>query len=240
MVDNIKKKCIVNYVTSNAWYPAGQKRLIESLQEMKFDGDTIMLNEKNFTKCPKHSKIPYAFKVFAIQEAKERGYDLILWMDASFWAIKPLDKVFKLLEDVGCIMQAAGEWSGHWCSDISLEKFGINREDAFSIPMYSAGLTGLNMKNETAVKYLEQWLSYAKDGTCFKGNHRNIDHCESKDDRVQGHRHDMSVGSILAYRLKMKLQPVHSLFSVVGWYKKPESYSHLEDSVCFCARGGVR
>lgn len=234
------KKCVVNYVTCDFWFPAGQQRLIESLQEMKFDGDNIMLDERNFTKCPKHSDIPYAFKVFAIQEAKDRGYDLILWVDASFWAIKPLDGIFKLMEDEGCAMEDADIWLGRWCSDIALEKFRISREEAFKIPMYSAGFTGLNMKNKKAIKYLEQWMNYAKDGICFRGKHKNINHCESDDDRVQGHRHDMSVGSILAHQLKMPLQPCHSLFSVgFGWYKKPESYSHLKDNVCFCARGGV-
>lgn len=240
MRGNPMRKCIVNYVTNDFWFPKGQQRLIESLQEMKFDGDNIMLDERKFTECPKHSDVPYAFKVFAIQEAKDRGYDLILWMDASFWAIRPLNNVFKIIEDDGYIMQDADEWLGHWCSDIVLERFGIGREEAFNIPMYSAGLTGLNMKNEKAVNYLEQWVRYAKEGICFKGNHRNIKHCVSKDDRVQGHRHDMSVGAILAHQLKMTFQPCHSFFSVVGWYKKPESYLHLEDSVCFCARGGVR
>ena len=146
------KKCVINYVTSNAWYPAGQRRLVESLGDMRFDGDIIVLSDKEFKDCSSNSNIPYAFKVFAIQEAKNRCYALILWMDSSFWAIKPLDNIFKLLENEGCIMQAAGEWLGHWCSDITLERFGSSRQEAFKIPMYSAELTGLNMRNENAVK----------------------------------------------------------------------------------------
>ena len=231
------KKCIVNYISSTPWYPSGQERLLESLKDVNFDGDVLAFDDVNFKDCPSHSDVPYAFKPYVITEAKNRGYDLILWLDASFWAIKSLDSIFKLMEEKGCAIQAGGEILGLWCSDIALKKFGISREEAIQQYISATGLLGLNMKNEKSVEFLNRWLAYAKEKICFKGDWRNVNHSVSNDDRVQGHRHDMTVGSFIINQLKMPLQDCHTLFSTVGFYKKPESYKHLPSSVCFCARG---
>jgi hypothetical protein len=230
------KKCVVNYVTSTPWYPAGQARLVESLKEMGFDGDILTFDDTNF-KCPTHDDTPYGFKPYVMLEAKNRGYDLILWLDASFWAIRPIDSIFEIMERLGCAIQAGGELFGYWCSDIVLERLGITREQAFQIYISATGLLGLNMQDAKSVEYLRQWYDYAKEGITFRGAWRNVDHCVSKDDRVQGHRHDMIVGSFIIHQLKMPLQDCHTLFSTVGWYKQPESYNHLPPSVRFCARG---
>jgi hypothetical protein len=203
------RKAVINVCTNNGGYPQGQKRLAETIKDADFYGYV----GEHKVGAPPHNKIPYAFKPFAIEHLRKKGYDLVLWCDASMIAVKPLFELFKIIELDGYLMEESGHYLGRWCNDKALRNMGITREQAMKIPMYSAGMTGLNLKDETAIKFLDDWLNFAKDGETFVGDWKD-------------HRHDMSVASFLAHKYNMKFQRGGTYLSYIGKaYGKPSETS---------------
>ena len=110
-------------------------------------------------------------------------------------------------------MQKDGNRIGSWTHDKCLEKYGLTRDEAMKMSLYTAGCTGLDFSNETSLKYLSMWKEAAEDGESFLGAWKNKAQQLSKDPRCVGHRHDMSVGSIIAHQLGMKFQKPWSIFT---------------------------
>ncbi len=198
------RECIINY-SEGHWYPRGQARLVKSLASIKFAGDILLFDKSMIKGCPTHKESPYAFKYWIFNCARKKGYDYVLWLDSSFWAIKSLSPLFNRIATTGYVLQMSDSFRlGNWCSDIALETLGYSREKSFSMIMHDGGLIGLHMHNERALNFLQQMIKYSLDGKSFQGAWKNTNHLISKDPRVLGHRHDMSVGCMVADRLSMK------------------------------------
>lgn len=193
------KRAIVNLVSDTAAFIDAQNRLRKSL-EGKFHGEFFGFVGEKSVGAPPHIENPYAFKIYAIQRVREEhGYDQILWLDASVYAVKPVDEIFDRIQKLGLFMEEAGHYAGTWCSDRTLEYFGITRDQAMIMPMYSAGFSGFDFRNPKAQEFFAEWKESMLNGQ-FKGgwNNPGPSFPESKDQRCQGHRHDMTCGSIIA------------------------------------------
>jgi len=194
------KLAIVNLVTEKSVYIEGQKRLMESLTtDGEFTGDFFGFIGEETVGAPPHSENPYAFKIYAIEELKRKGYDIILWLDASIYAVKPIQPVIDFLIQKGIFLETAGHWTGSWCNQHTLDYFGITREEAMKMPMFSAGFIGFDFKNPISIKFFEEWKKSMEAG-CFKGDWSN-------------HRHDMTCGSIIANK-----QGLLKLYSQGGYF----------------------
>lgn len=190
------KRCIVNLATSKYW--EGQKRLQQSVKDYQVN---TFQNEVQVN-SPFHNDNPYAFKIYAIESMLRAGYDQILWLDASVYAVKSPKPVFDWIDHYGYFMEEAGHYVGQWCNDRTLEFFGITREEAMDMPMFSAGFVGLDFRNETAAAFFSRWKSAMLNGM-FKGDWSN-------------HRHDMTCGSIIAHQMGLKFSPGGTYFAYVG------------------------
>ena len=199
------RRCIINYA-DGGWYPRGAARLYESLTD-RFNGEWISYDSNIAPECPVHQVVPYAFKFWMFQRAKDLGYKNVLWLDASFWAIKSLDDLFTEINDVGYVFQQSRHPLGVWCSDVALQKFHISRESSLKINMHGGGFIGLNFNNGKARVFLNEMIELSKDGMSFQGSWTNENQEVSTDKRVKGHRHDMSVGTMLAKRMNMVAVP---------------------------------
>lgn len=192
-------RCIVNVSTGG--YVGGLDRLGERVQ-----GENLLVWRDCWpTHSPSHSQVPYAFKCYAIDEALQRGHDVILWADASIVPVKPLEPLWQLIETQGYWIANNGWNTGQWCCDSALEPLGITREAAFGIPHPVAASFGLDFRHETARKFFRQWFDLAKDGRAFRGPWRNDQGQASPDTRVLGHRHDQTCMGVIAHRLGMRL-----------------------------------
>ncbi len=234
----MNKLCIVNYITNDTWHPKGQNRLKESLELVNFNGDLLLLNNENLS-CMPHKKVPYAFKLYALKEAQKKGYTKILWVDASFWAIKNVDHILYDLISNRILVQSSGYPLGQWASDICLNKMGVSREKSFSLDLFSGGFIGLNLEDPNVLNFFNEFYRYAIEGTCFKGAWRNQNNEVSKHPKVSGHRHDMTVGSILMNQMGFNIQPNNKYFNYYSWYKKYKSEMDLS-KVYFVCEGGPR
>lgn len=208
-------KAIVNVSTNQ--YSKGQKRLENSLKG-RTDADFLGFKSESEIGSPLHRDNPYAFKIYAIENALNKGYTQILWLDSSAYAIANVEPIFNLIKRNGHFMEEAGHWADKWTNDRTLEYYSLTKEDASKIPLYSAGFTGLNFNNETTVTFFEMWKQSMLDGQ-FKGDWSN-------------HRHDMTNASIIAHKLGMKYQPCGKYFQ----YAAPNDTPN-QKTVIFFAQG---
>lgn len=203
----MSRKAIVNLVSPIERYIYGQQRLANSFHDVVGWHGVIDLNlimDETTIGSPRHTDNPYAFKIYAIQKMRLLGYDQVFWADASVVFVKHPKPLFDWISDKGFFFEHAGHMVGNWCKDETLEYFGITREEAMSMPMFSAGLTGLDFKNPIAVEFFNQWERSMIDGQ-FKGG-------------WDIHRHDMTCGSIIANKMGLlkDFSDAGNLFAYVG------------------------
>jgi hypothetical protein len=198
------KRCIIN-VAVGGWYPRGQQRLERSIHQHGFQGDFLAWEGKYPPGSPPHAELPYGFKSYAFTEAVNQGYETILWLDASCWAIKPLELLFDHIEQEGHVFSYEGWWAGQWLKDQALANMSISRDDALKVPLLGGMFMGIHLMHERSRKWLEQFITICQNGMTLPGQPRNVDHCVSQDDRCLGHIADQAVASILAYRLGMEI-----------------------------------
>jgi hypothetical protein len=165
---------------------------------------------------------PYAFKPFAMEQARKSGFDIIVWLDASMVVIRALDTLMYEVAEVGHWFPLDGWPTGEWCSDAALELLKITRDEAFQIPTLAAGAMALDLRHPWSSAFLSDWLELCRLGA-FRGPWTNENHEASKHPRVRGHRHDMTCASVLAWRAHMKLTEQPKFYSV-GDSKRPESF----------------
>lgn len=212
------KRAIVSLGNSTGNYMIALQRLSASLQG-KWDGGFFAFTSEEQVGAPPHRDNPYAFKIYAIDAVRRKGYDQILWVDASVYAIRPVQPVFDLIDRDGYVMQEAGWLVGQWCNDKALMYFNVTRGEAMKMPMYgNAGLLGLDFRKEISVAFFSRWKSAMLNGI-FRGSWSD-------------HRHDMSCGSIIANQLGMKYQAGDQLLQ----YASPEA-PVLNQSIVFKAQG---
>lgn len=212
---------IVNAATEV--YKPIQDRLRKSLK--RYGGD-VNFAPYEVTK-EVHLDNPYAFKISCMEQHKGN----VLWLDASCYAVRPIKAVFDIIQRDGYFMEQAGHYAGTWTNDFTLDYFGLTRDEAMKIEMFSAGFTGVNFNSPIGIEFFRRWKASMEAG-CFKGNWSNSEQTESRDPRCEGHRHDMSCASIISYRLGMKYQRGGTYFQYGAPDDKP-----INKTVCFYLQG---
>lgn len=154
----------------------------------------------------------YAFKPYALREAYRMGMRYLLWADASVWALKPIEPIFRKIKEDGHLffhngyaVFHEGHSIGEWCRDSALPKLKLTREESLKMPEITTSFFGLDMGRFDSQIFLEDWLAYAQDGETFVLEPRTNDKGQcSSDTRVKGHRYDQTAASVLVERLGMK------------------------------------
>ncbi|NGX57955.1 MAG: hypothetical protein K940chlam3_00856, partial [Chlamydiae bacterium] len=105
---SIKDKCVICYVTCNKKgernYIRGLKYLKKALKKIKFEGHLIYyiggypgLNRGRLL----YADVPYAFKTFLFEEAKDMGYHQALWLDSCCVPLRSITPLFEHIEMKG-------------------------------------------------------------------------------------------------------------------------------------------
>jgi len=206
---------IVNFSTGQ--YIRGQQRLKASIQGYP----TLMFTNYSEIDSPTHAESPYEFKIHAIKKALLKD-NIVLWCDSSMYRVGDLSRIEKIIQDDGYFMEEAGHYVGRWTNQHTRNYFKLTEQETIQgtggMIMFSAGLLGLNLQSEVAMKWFYQWEQSALAG-CFKGDWSD-------------HRHDMTAGSIIAQRLGMKYQRGGQHMAYIG-----EGYSDPEPGVIFYLQG---
>ncbi len=220
------KHCIVNF--SDYAFLKGQERLIKSLKDFNYQGDIITFNSFEQVGSKSHQEVPYQFKVYAIEKARQMGYDVVLYCDASLFAVKDAMPVIYHIIDKGYLMEFCGFSAGQWSTDICLQEFGLTRDEAMNVPMHSAGFTGINFQNQLANEFFNKWLKSAQEEISFQGAWNNLQKQCSQDERCLGHRHDQTTASIIAHQIGM--ERINPYFMQYKW----EGVPLKEETIFYC------
>lgn len=192
-------RCIISVGTGH--YSPFIARMHAHLDKL---GDTS--ERKFFTKLPKgspeHHRNPYAFKIFAINEAVQAGHTSILWLDSSIIPVSSLEPLWQRIASEGHYLWRSGFNVAQSCNDRCLAYFGITRDKAEKMPEVAAGVVGLDLLKLKPAMLLDQWHDAMLAG-CFKGS-RTHNPKESSDPRFLFHRQDQSALSCAANLLKME------------------------------------
>ena len=212
---------------STGIYAKGHARLLASLQSVGCSVPVVSWVNQLPPGCPLHAQVPYAFKTYALRAAQAMGYDVLLWLDASMLAVGSLEPLFQHIEEHGHRFELAGHWLGWWSTDAFLRHHKLSRDQAMTIPMFSAGFAGLDLRHPQSAEFLRRWHAMAQDGVSFIGPWQD----SGSDPRYKGHRHDMSAGSLLAHQLGMPLsgEPRFMVYDIYTPNPGPE--------VCVFCRG---
>ncbi len=217
---NGAKRCVISLGIGRKAYIDCLIRLEESLKRSRFQGDFLVWSDELPAGSPTQLEAPMAFKGFCFNEARQRGYDEILWIDAPIVAIRPLDSLFGLMNRHGYITFTNNhdQVLGQWCSDEVLARHLLSRDEAMEITEVPTSVIGFDLKTEVGNQFLNRWHSILTDGLTCRGTQEPINSIEdyyaitwnqngrvSPDPRVRGHRHDQTAAGIVSYQ--MSLQP---------------------------------
>lgn len=186
------------------WHPKGVLRLSESLRDVGWGGSTRFWYNEYPDNCPTHQEMPYAFKVYAVEEAHRNGARFILWCDSSVWAIKNPEPIFAKIQDQGYWFWKTGYYSDAWCNDAILKAHNITREQAHDIDMISASIMGFDMEHPKTKEFMLRWRKDC-DAGLFAGPWIK----QSGDPELppyMGHRHDQSSASLIIHELGLDVE----------------------------------
>jgi hypothetical protein len=210
-------KCIVSLATKNSRYVDGLARLSNSLRDNADRIDFLGFIHEHSVDAPLHTESNYGFKVYAIQKAIDLGYEQILWLDASVWAVAPVRPIFDIIEQQGYWFEGNRCWLGEWCNDKTLKFYDIEREEALKIPMLQSGFMGFNTKLGYDIWHL---FTQGFNEGLFNGAWTNANKTESLDERVLGFRHDQSVLSCILHYLNLPYSLVAEYVQYAGEFDK--------------------
>jgi len=170
---NQREKCVICYVTrkrskSSRDYVKGLQWIIKSLKSFNFDGHLIYYigGWPNIKKGRlKYADVPYGFKPFLFEEARDRGYKNILWLDACVVPVKSLRPIFSHMKTKGvCLKSFYGTMNnrsfndGYKCLMPSLNITDFTKYECFTSPV-----VGFNVENKKANHLLSEWIQLAEE-----------------------------------------------------------------------------
>lgn len=224
----MSKKAIINFAAGK-WYPEGQRRMKASFVKQGFDGEFLLFRDAYPPGCPTHADSPYAFKPYCFKYAFDQGFDEVWWVDSSMVAIRPLTKYTDWVAEQGHYLGVQGHLAGTWCSDKTMNNFGVTRDWLFNINDVNANF--IILTKEKCQAFLDRWIDASKDGS-FVGDWNNFGGTVSSDPRVRGHRHDQVCAAIIAKQYGMT---VHKFAE--HWQKEYEGeVTFPENYVLTCKR----
>ena len=135
-----------------------------------------------------HADMPYQFKPFAIQEAREKGYTRILWCDSTIRVMLPVEPLWAQVKEHGILAwNNEGHSLENWISDFAIDKLG--GPDVTGWKQIMACCIMFDFTNKKCVEVFDKWIEGAKNGSFYHDFSRNLNY--------KGSRHDQAYLSAL-------------------------------------------
>ena len=195
-------RCIVSLGTGG-WFVRGVDRLEASLRAVRWPGAFMGWRGTYPPGSPMQEVVDHGFKAWCVKAAQDAGHDVVMWCDASVWAVADPSPIFEHAERTGFYVTYNGIVVGQYSSDRSLGIFGVTRDEAMRIPDIASGFVCLDLRQPAPRRFLDEWLRYTRveGGAAYNGADSNADGSVSADPRVRGHRHDQTVASLILWQM---------------------------------------
>ncbi len=164
-----KDKCVICF-TGHGFpdkdWSRGIALMIHKLKRCNFDGHFLYRigGWPNLAKGRlQFADVPYAFKPFFCEEARDLGYKNILWLDACTFPVKSLDPIFELLRRNGCcFFSYRGELSQERMQERGyvMRSLGFNPRRPYRD--ISSRVVGFNVAHPNGAKLLNSWIQAAE------------------------------------------------------------------------------
>lgn len=200
-MENIGYKAVIISAGMGGWYAQGVKRLEQSLNFNGWAGNTLTWKDEYPPNSHKHEDFPYYMKIAAFEEALRQGYTHILWLDASFWAVKNPMKMFDLINEQGYYFFSSGYNLAQSVNDTALQYVNLDRDEAERVTEWASGCVGINFENEEGKALYKRWKELM-DAGLSKGSRLHDN--QSADKRFLFHRQDQSCLSLACWELGIK------------------------------------
>lgn len=175
-------------------------RLRELLNRTSPNLDVFVFSHESEFGSPLHRDNPYAFKVYAVEAIRDRGYEVVMWCDSILKPTRSLETIVPEIERVGVYLAEDGWKTGMFANDKCLDYFGVTRDQAMDITAIWACFMGFDFKNPVTHEFLRRWKKACLDGA-FAGKAFNTDGSQSADPRCKGHRHDQSCAELISHQM---------------------------------------
>src|SRR5258706_10982 len=215
--------CLISYASHGREnYNAAMLKLISSIKEIEWRGDTILYSFDGYadeymgvkirlcnsfqTPQPKawqahhHSEIPYQFKPALFQIAKEEEHTKVFWCDSTVRVLKDPLLLFEQSDSGVVAFENTGHPLWNWISDDAQKELKISDEELKDIPQIMACVIGFDFTKTKANIIFDEWVIKARDGKSFRD-------APSVREGFRAHRHDQAVFSGLLWKHKVKLFP---------------------------------
>jgi hypothetical protein len=199
-MENLNRAVIIS-AGIGGWYGQGVQRLERSLIFEGWGGNILTWKDDYPPDSHRHEDVPYYMKIAAFEEALRQGYTYILWVDASFWAVKRPDKMFDLINDQGYYFFSSGYNLAQSVNDTALEYVELSRDVAEGINEWASGCVGINFNNDDGKNLYNRWKQLM-DAGLSKGSRLHDN--QSADPRFLFHRQDQSCLSLAIWELGLK------------------------------------
>ena len=204
------KVAITTFATGH--YKVRQQALLQTAKQYAPHIPLFAYYDFNEIGSPDHAINPYAFKVYCMEAVRNKGFDIVIWLDAPVFLLRPIDEWVEEIKKVGVYLQEGGFKVGQWANDRSLAHFNLTRDEAITLPNIHAQILAFDFSNPKAQAFFEEWKHCCAIGL-FKGQWNNHNKTESQDPRCLGHRHDQTCLELLANKRNIPLQkPVLSKY----------------------------
>lgn len=190
---------------ANGGYVDIQKKLIHSVKRRGYD--MIAFNSFAEIGSPTHAESPYAFKLYSLEAARKRGYDIVIWCDSPNRLVRPIEPWIVEIEQRGVYLQRDGWMIGQWANDKALATFGLTRDEALKLPNTYGCIMAFDFRNPVTHTFLRR-LRECSDAGLFRGKWKNSEKTESQDERCLGHRHDQTCAELVANELGIEHGPI--------------------------------
>lgn len=193
------KPCVIS-VGIGGHYRVGVERLERSLIFSGYAGDLRFWKEEYPFGCMVHGGTgQYNFKVHAFNEQFLVGYKVVIWCDASLWAVNNITPLLDYVNDNGLYFFKSGYSLAETATDKLLEYAGVTREEIMEVSEFATGLVGINIDNPLGKEFFTNWKQYMEDG--MFGGSRVHDLNDSQHPKFRFSRQDQSAASMILYKM---------------------------------------
>lgn len=147
--------------------------------------------------CTPHNVIPYRFKFDLIRQARNDGYNRVVWLDSS---IRLLQDPVELFGEHGIIaFDNLGHPLAKYISDLAVKNLSITEAQLKDIPQTWGGAIGFDFTRDKACQIFEDICAQATMGSFEDGGSKRKD--------FVAHRHDQAVMSGIFWKHEYELLP---------------------------------
>ncbi len=168
-----RRMCVITYAgyskqgSPQRDYSVGIKWIKKSLKHFGFKGHLLYYvggwpGAKR--ERLKWADVPYAFKPFLFEEARDLGYKNVLWIDTSVLPVKSLMPIFRHIEKKGLCFMGSDEvmpWNEMNRGFLTILKH-LNLSDHRDYHVLTSETVGMNFKNQKVNRLLDDWIKAAE------------------------------------------------------------------------------